>query len=55
MNDMIMLFSMGHYGAYVWSSYGLVTLTLILGIWYTKRRSLRTRQALRDWFSRQEV
>jgi heme exporter protein CcmD len=55
MNDMIMLFSMGDYGAYVWSSYGLVGAALILGIWYTKRHSLRTRQALRDWFYRQDI
>ena len=39
-------FSMGGYGNYVWSSYGLSFLVIVLNIWWAYARSARVRRRL---------
>lgn len=50
MNQLVQWLSMGGYSAYVWSAYGLVTLTLIISFFSVKSKKKRTQQILQHWF-----
>lgn len=45
--------AMGHYGAYVWSAYGLVTMVLVLNVWAIKSQRQQIRRRLQRWFKDQ--
>jgi heme exporter protein D len=54
MNNVTHWFSMGGYGFYVWSAYGLVLMALGLGVMRAKRQKSRLRYLLKHWMSRAE-
>jgi heme exporter protein CcmD len=45
-------FAMGGYGAYVWSTYGLVLVMLLGGLLRARHQRLRTKRLLQRWFTR---
>lgn len=52
MNDVVHWYSMGGYGVYVWSTYGLVMMSLIISVVCARRQRIRTRHKLKQWFNR---
>lgn len=52
MNPILQWLSMGGYGAYVWSTYGLVFIVLMLGLVRARHLRMRSRRLLLSWFKR---
>jgi heme exporter protein CcmD len=52
MNNFMHWYSMGGYGIYVWSTYGLVLMGLSLGVLRARRQHNRVRHLLKQWLSR---
>lgn len=47
-------FAMGGYGLYVWSSYGITALILILNLYLPQRRRKTVRRLLREFLRLKE-
>jgi heme exporter protein D len=41
-------FAMGGYGLYVWGSFGVTALALVVEVWLVRRRQQAAVQAIRD-------
>lgn len=50
MNDILHWCSMGGYGVYVWSSYGLVMGSLMVSVVCACKQRRRTQHKLQQWF-----
>ena len=52
MNQLVEWFAMGGYSIYVWPSYGLVGVVLVMNFLGMKWKKKQTRQKLQQWFKR---
>ena len=50
MNYILAHLSMGHYGLYVWSAYGLAAMVMLLHLLGAKRQRRQMKQRLLQWF-----
>ena len=47
-NSTAEFFAMGGYGLYVWGSFGVTVLALVIEVWLIRRRRAAALQAIRD-------
>jgi heme exporter protein CcmD len=55
MKSIVEFMSMGGYGAYVWSAYGLGFLLLVGNLYWTKLRRFRMKHSLRQFIRRNKA